>query len=179
MISKGAIKWFVRLKEPRTIESLISEIYGEATWFGCLFEREVADLLSFYELTKSFREFNTEDWTLNQLIKEVEKRQFLPDEQLSALRDAKEARNELVHRLIAKRLVISRADQEMFLAEIDALYFRVWNGHRLASRLKGQFASKVGITDAKIQKTLNRLKDEAKIEDENIRRLIGDEPDEA
>jgi len=56
MSSKGAIKWLARLKEPRTIESLICEIYGEATWFGCLFEREVADLLNFYELTKSLRE---------------------------------------------------------------------------------------------------------------------------
>lgn len=178
MSSKGAIKWLARLKKPRTIESLIAEIYGEATWYGCLFEREVADLLNFYEVTKSLREFNTEDWTLNQLIKEVEKRQFLPEEQLSTLRAAKEARNELVHRLIAKRLVISRADQEMFLTEIDALYFRVWSGHRLASRLKMQLASELGITDTKIQKKVNRLIDEAKIEDENIRRLIGDEPNE-
>jgi len=178
MSSKGAIKWLARLKEPRTIESLICEIYGEATWFGCLFEREVADLLNFYELTKSFREFTTEDWTLNQLIREVERRQLLPEEQLSALRDAKDARNELVHRLIAKKPVISRADQELLLAEIDSLYFRVWNGHRLASRLKKHFASQLGITDAKIQKTLDRLEDEAKIEDENVRRLIGDEPNE-
>jgi hypothetical protein len=179
MSSKGAIKWLARLKEPRTIESLILEIYGEATWFGCLFEREVADLLNFYELTKGFREFNTEDWTLSALIREVEKRQFLPAEQLAVLRNAKDARNDLIHRLIAKRLVVSRADQEIFLAEIDALYFRVWNGYRLASRLKEHIASQLGVTDAKIQKTIDKLKNEAKIEDENIRRLIGDEPDEA
>ena len=179
MSSKGAIKWLARLKEPRTIESLISEVYGAAAWYGCLFEHEVADLLNFYEMMKSFQEFNTKDWTLNQLIKEVEKRHFLTEEQLSALSDAKDARNELVHRLIAKRLVVSRADQEIFLAEIDALYFRVWSGHRLASHLKQHFASEVGFTDAKVQAAVNRLKDEASIEDENIRRLIRDEPNEA
>jgi len=43
---------------------------------------------------------------------------------------------------------------------------------------KKHFASQLGITDAKIQKTLDRLEDEAKIEDENVRRLIGDEPNE-
>ncbi len=179
MSSKGAIKWLARLKKPRTLESLISEIYGEATWFGCLFEREVADILNFYELTKTLREFNTEDWTLSQLIKEIEKRQFLSDKQLSVLRDAKDARNELVHRLIAKKLVISRADQELLLAEIDALYLRVWRGHRLASTLKKDFASKVGITEAFIQKRMDKLVSEAKIEDENTRTLIGDEPDVA
>jgi hypothetical protein len=89
MSSKGTIKWLTRLNEPRTIESLLSEVYGEAVWFGCLFEREVADLLNFYELLKTFCEFNTEDWTLNALIKEVENRKFLPEEQLSTLRDAK------------------------------------------------------------------------------------------
>ncbi len=177
MSSKGAIKWLVRLKEPRTIESLISEIYGEATWFGCLFEREVADVLNFYEITKTGREFNTEDRTLNQLINEVEKRHFLSKEQLSTLHDAKEARNELVHRLIGKKLVISRVDQELFLARIDALYFRVWRGHRLAVAIKEQLASKFGVTKSSIQKKVNRLKREAEIEDENIRRLIGDKPD--
>ena len=50
MSSKGAIKWLARLKEPRTVESLITEVYGEAAWYGCLFEREVADVLNFYEL---------------------------------------------------------------------------------------------------------------------------------
>jgi Mn-dependent DtxR family transcriptional regulator len=179
MSSKGAIKWLARLKEPRTIESLISEVYGEATWFGCLFEREVADVLNFYELTNTFHEFNTEDWTLNQLIKQVENRQFLSTEQLSALRDAKNARNELVHRLIAKKLVVSRADKEFFLAEIDALYIRVWRGHRLAVGLKEHLASKLGITKASIQKKVDKLKNEAKIEDENIRKLIGDEPNVA
>lgn len=176
MSSKGAIKWLARLEKPRTIESLISEVLGEAAWFGCLFEREVAEVLNFYELSRTLREFNTKDWSLNQLIKEVAKRRFLSVEQLSALRDAQEARNELVHRLIAKKLVISRADQELLLGEIDALYFRIWRGHRLAVAIKEQLALKLGITKTSIQKKVEKLKNEAKIEDENIRRLTGGEP---
>jgi hypothetical protein len=177
MSSKGAIKWLARLKEPRTLESLISEIYGEATWFGCLFELEVADILNFYEITKTGREFNTEDWSLNKLIKEVEKRKLLSPEQLSTLRDAQDARNKLVHRLVAKKPIISRIDRELFLSEIDVLYFRVWRGYKLASAAKEHFASTLGITKKSIQKKINKLKDEAKIEDENIRRLIGGEPE--
>src|SRR5205814_7424654 len=125
MSSKGAIKWLARLREPRSIESLISEIYGEAAWYGCLFEREVADLLNFADLSHNPLEamtrdlFNTEDWTLNQLLKELAKRD-VPEEHLAMLRDGKDARNELVHRLIATRCVISKADKELFLAQIDA-----------------------------------------------------------
>ena len=177
--SKGAIKWLARLGQPRTIESLILEVYGEATWYGCLFEREVADLLSFYELSKSLREFNNDDWTLNQLIKEVEKRQFLPEEHLSILRDAKSARNELVHRLIAKKLIFSRTDKEMLLAEIDALYLRIWGGYQLVSWHKKHFASVMGIADEAIKRTATRLHAEAKIADENVRKLIGNEPQDA
>src|SRR5215475_7883220 len=134
-----------RLSEPRTIESLILEIYGEAAWYGCLFEREVADLLNFADLSHNPLEammrkpFNTEDWTLNQLLKELEKRD-LPEEHLTMLRDGKDARNELVHRLIATRCVTSRADKELFLAQIDALYFRVWRAFRFVRDLKKQCA---------------------------------------
>lgn len=128
MSSKGSIKWLARLRQRRTLESLISEIYGEATWYGCLFEREVADLLNFANLfhnpleARMREQFNTEDWTLNQLLKELAKRD-LPEEHLTMLRDGKDARNTLVHRLIATRCLTSRADKELFLAEIDALYF--------------------------------------------------------
>src|ERR1051326_8597647 len=102
MTSKGAIKWLERLKEPRSIESLITEVYGEAAWFGCLFEREVADLLNFFEMARdSFgaitkRGFNTDDDTLSTLLKAVESRKILSAEQCDILNDGKEARNELV-----------------------------------------------------------------------------------
>jgi hypothetical protein len=183
MSSKGVIKWLARLREPRTIESLISEIYGEATWYGCLFEREVADLLNFADLSHHPLEammrqpFNTEDWTLNQLLKELAKRDF-PEEQLTMLRDGKDARNELVHRLIATRCVISRADKELFLAQIDALYYRVWRAYRYVRDLKTQCASKIGVTDDRIKEILRQKREEARMEDENLKHLLGEDPDE-
>src|SRR6266498_1978204 len=112
MSSKGAIKWLARLQEPRSIESLISEIYGEATWYGCLFEREVADLLNFADLSHNPLEammrkpFNTREWKLDELLKEVEKRD-LPEKHLKMLHDGRDARNELVHRLIGTRYLTS------------------------------------------------------------------------
>lgn len=183
MSSKGAIKWLCRLEQPRTIESLITEVYGEATWYGCLFEREMADLLNFFEFDRDPLEalthdlFNTEDWTLNQLLKEISKRQFFPEDQLAVLRDGKDARNELVHRLIATRLVISQTDKELFLAEIDRLYFRVWKAHRLALDIKKQLAAKVGVTDERIQSIVRRKEEEARIEDENLRQLLDSDSD--
>lgn len=176
--TKGAIKWLERLKEPRTIGSLISEIYGEAIWFGLLFEREVADILNFYELSRlSFEEFTTEEYTLARLIKEVESRQIVEQEQLATLRDAKEARNALAHRLLSNKLVVSRTEREMLLAEIDALYFRVWRGYKMASAIKWHFAAQIGVTEERITAKREKLMAEAEIEDENIRLLIEESPD--
>jgi len=183
MTSKGAIKWLARLERPRCLDSLISEVYGEATIFGCLLEREVADLLNFYEMGRDplqailNGEFNTEDWTLNVLLKELAKRK-IPDEQLSILQDGKEARNELVHRLIATKLVVSRADKELMLAQIDALYFRIWKAHRLARDLKKHFAGKLGVSEDRINDMIKKKQEEARIEDENIRQILGHGPDE-
>ena len=183
MSSKGAIKWLARLQEPRTIESLISEIYGVATWYGCLFEREVADLLNFADLFHNPLEammrkpFNTRDWTLDQLLKEVSKRD-LPEDHLTMLRDGKEARNELVHRLIATRYITSRADKELFLAQIDGLYLRVWRAFRFARDLKKQCAEKVGVTDQRVKEMLRQKREEARIEDENLKQLLGEDPDQ-
>lgn len=120
MKSKGALKWLEQLGEPRSLESLITEVYGKAAWFGCLFEREVADMLNFYNLASDpiqslTREpfNNTPEWTLNRLVKEVKKRGFLDKEHLDLLDDGHEARNELVHRLVATEIVISNSDKEM------------------------------------------------------------------
>jgi hypothetical protein len=182
MSSKRAIKWLARLREPRSIESLISEIYGEAAWYGCLFEREVADLLNFADLSHNPLEamtrdlFNTEDWTLNQLLQELAKRD-LPAEHLTMLRDGKDARNELVHRLIATRCVISTADKELFLAEIDALYFRVWRAYRFVRDLKKQCAAKIGVTDERVNEIVRRKREEAQMEDDNLKNLLGEDPD--
>jgi hypothetical protein len=123
--------------------------------------------------------FNTEDFTLNDLIKQVQKRKILPDEELALLRDGKDARNELIHRLVAKRAIPSRADRELFLAEIDALYARIWTAHRLACELKKQFAAAVGLTEDRVAEMLRQRQEEARIEDENIRRLIGEEGNDA
>jgi hypothetical protein len=181
MSSKGAIKWLQRLEQPRTLESLITEVYGEATWFGCLFEREVADFLSFYELSRDPVEalirgnFNTEDWSLNELLKEISKRKILTDDQFKILDRGRHARNELIHRLVAKRILPSRADKELYLAEIDELYFDVWKAHRMARDLKEHFAAKVGVTEERVNEILQRKREEGRIEDENIRRLLGDD----
>src|SRR6266540_3325011 len=105
MTSNGALKWLERLKHPRSLESLISEVYGEAASFGCLFEREVADMLNFLDLAADpiaavmKKPYDTQDWTLNQLVKEVKKRGILSDEHAAILDDGREARNELIHRL--------------------------------------------------------------------------------
>lgn len=179
MSSKGALKWLERLKRPRSLESLISEVYGEAAWFGCLFEREVADILNFLDLASdpiaslTRKPFDTQDWTLNQLVKEVKKRGILSDGHAAILDDGREARNELVHRLVATDLVVSTADKEILLAKIDGLYLRVWNAHRLASGIKKQLAERVGFTEAKASEAVRKLKDEARIEDENVRRILG------
>ncbi len=183
MSTKGAIKWLARLREPRTIESLISEIYGEAAWYGCLFEGEVADLLNFADLSHKpleamMREpFNTEDWSLSQLLKELAKRD-LPEDHLTMLRDGKDARNELVHRLIATRCVASRADKELFLAQIDALYFRVWRAYQFVRDLKQQYAAKIGVTDERINEILRQKREEAEMEDHNLKHLLGEDPDD-
>jgi len=123
-------------------------------------------------------EFNTEDWTLNKLLKEVTKRPILLNDQLSVLQDAKEARNELIHRLIATKLVLSRADKELMVAQIDRLYLRIWKGHRLARDLKKHFASKLGVSEDRINEIVKARQKEAAIEDENIRQIVDEGPDE-
>lgn len=175
MESKGALRWLSRLDQSRTIESLISEVYGEAAFYGCLFEGEVADLLNFYELKRTFKEFKTEDISLSGLIKEVGKRGILEEKEMGILMDAKDARNELIHRLIAKKSLVSKVDREMFLAEIDALYFRIWRGHHLASFLKEHFAAEIGITKEVLEAEKSRRMEEGAIEDEYIRNLLGDD----
>ena len=184
MSSKSALKWLKRLEQPRSIESLISEVYGEAALFGCLFEREVADMLNFLDLASDpisalkKAPFDTRDWTLNQLVKEVKKRGVLPKEHLDLLDDGREARNALVHRLIAEELIVSTSDKEMLIAKIDGLYRRVWAAHRVASSIKMQFAARVGLTEEKANEAIRRLEEEARIEDENIRQLLGSEDEE-
>lgn len=178
MESKGALKWLSRLEQPRTIESLISEVYGEAAFYGCLFEGEMADLLNFYELKRTFKEFKTEDISLSGLIKEVGKRGILEEKEMLILTDAKDARNELIHRLITKKPLVSKIDREMFLAEIDSLYYRIWCGHHLASFLKEHFASEIGITREVLDAEKERRMDEGAIEDEYLRCLLGDDPKE-
>ncbi len=185
MSSKGALKWLDRLKRPRSLESLISEVYGEAAMIGCLFEREVADMLNYLDLAADpvswlmKKPWDTQDQTLNQLVKEVKKRGILSDEQAALLDDGREARNELVHRLVAAELVVSVSDKEMFLAKIDGLYLRVWKAHRLASGIKKQMAGRVGLTEAKAIEATRKLKEEARIEDENIRKILSLDEDQS
>lgn len=178
MDSKSVLKWLSRLEQPRTIESLISEVYGEAAFYGCLFEGEMADLLNFYELKRTFKEFKTEDISLSGLIKEVGKLEILEEKEMFILTDAKDARNELIHRLITKKPLVSKIDREMFLAEIDSLYYRIRRGHHLASFLKEHFASEIGITREVLYAEQKRRMDEGAIEDEYVSSLLGAEPKE-
>ena len=173
MESKGALKWLQRLEEPRTIESLISEVFGEAVFYGCLFENEVADFLNFHELGHSFKEFDTESFTLSVLIKEVDKRCVLEGDEMLTLTDAKNARNELIHRLVTKKPLFSQIDREMFLAEIDALYFRILKGYELACALKKHSASQFGITEEFLLAEAERRKSEATMDDDDVKRLLG------
>jgi hypothetical protein len=178
--SKGTQKWLARLKQPRTHESLITEVYGEATWHGALFEGRIADILNYFELRQNPLKavFNTDDWSLNQLLKEIAKRKFLSDESFSILDDGRQARNELIHRLIAKRVTgFSTADKEMLLAAIDRLYFRIWRANKMAHEILKQLADAVGFTEERVQDTVRKMKEEAQIEDGNLRHLLGDDFD--
>ena len=101
----------------------------------------------------------------------------LPEEHLAMLRDGKDARNELVHRLIATRCVISKADKELFLAEIDTLYFRVWRAYRFIRDLKKQCAAKIGVTNERVNEIVRRKREEAQMEEDNLKNLLGEDPD--
>ncbi len=178
--SKGTRKWLARLEQPRTIDSLITEVYGEAAWCGTLFEGQVADILNFFEMGQNPLKavFNTDDWGLNQLLKQVAKRKFISGDDFAILDDGRLARNELIHRLIATRLTgLSTADKEIFLAEIDRLYFRIWRANKMATHFKKQLADRVGIKEKHVEDTLRQMKEEARIEDENLRHLLGDDFD--
>lgn len=178
MSSQGAAKWLKRLEHPRSIDSLISEVYGEAAFYGCLFEREMADTLNFLDLGGNpiaalvQEPFNTEDWTLDKLLKEVKKRGVLEGDHFTLLNDGREARNELIHRLLGAELVVSNADKEMLLARIDALYLRIWKAYRFTNSLKKQLAAKVSFTEEKANAAMRDLQEKARIEDENLRRIL-------
>lgn len=179
MNSALTVKWLARLVRPRTIDSLISEVYGEAALRGGLYEREIADLLNFYDLAEApvasmLREpFNTDDWSLSALLKEVKKR-GLPPDLFKVLDDGKDARNELVHRLIGTELVTSRVEKEMFIERIAGLFLRLWRAQKLATDLKMKYGEKLGITEGRLREALRKRKEEARIEDENINRILGD-----
>lgn len=179
MTTKTTVAWLARVGEPRTIDSLILEVYGETVFYGCLFEQNVADLLNYYEsavdLIGSLGKplYDTRRYSLNQLIAEVEKRGFLTDEQLTIFREGREARNESVHRLIGVELVISTTEKELLVEKIAALQFRIWRASKFSAKLRDQFAEKVGVTSEKMQQLKIRLTEEARVEDENIRRILG------
>jgi len=183
MNSALTLKWMDRLERPRSIDSLISEVYGEAALYGSLYEREIADLLNFYDLAEHgaasmLREpFNTDDWGLSALLKEVKNRGIPPD-LFKILDDGKEARNELVHRLIATELVISRADKEMLIDRIAGLFLRIWRAHKLATDLKKKYGEKLDITEQKLEEAVQKRKEAARIEDDNIQRILGDTQNE-
>jgi hypothetical protein len=166
--SELSITWLARLSHSRSIDSLILEVYGETVFYGCLFEKEVADLLNYYDLTKNpvaslvSEPFDTNKQTLSKLLEQIRDRNFLSIDQLKALTDGRDARNELVHRLIATEIVISRADKEKFILKIAALFLRIRKAHKLATDLKISFAAKVGISELGIQEKLMEMKQESK-----------------
>lgn len=184
MNSELSMQWLARLGRSRSIDSLISEVYGEAALYGGLYEREVAVLLNFYDLADRGaasllrKPFNTDDWSLSDLLKEVEKR-GLPPELFGILDDGKDARNELVHRLIATELVISRVEKEMLIEKIARLFFRIRRAHKLATELKMKYAELTVVSEEKILSEMKKLKEAAQIEDENIRRILGESPSDS
>jgi hypothetical protein len=76
--------------------------------------------------------------------------------------------------IIGKKLVVSKTDMELLLADVDGLYFRIWKAHRLASKKKKGFAGEIGVTEEKINKLVKDQIAQAQIEDENTRRLLGE-----
>jgi hypothetical protein len=174
--SKGALKWLARLEKPRSLDSLISEVFGEAVLFGGLFEREVADFLNFYEFDRNplewmVKEPITTKIHLSELIKKA-KQCGLPTEACECLADGNAARNELVHQVFGKSIVMSGADKEMLLAEIDALCFRIWHAFKLARDLKKTYAARIGVLESDVSETVAKLRREAEIEDQNVERIL-------
>ena len=123
-------------------------------------------------------EFNPDDCSLSELLNKVASRKFLTDEQYFLLDDGKKARNELVHRIVARRFVFSNADKELFLADIDGLYSRIVKAYCLARDLKKYFAAKLGVSEVGIGEIVRKKQEEAKIEDESIKQLLRNMPDE-
>ena len=144
-----------------------------------MYEREVALLLNVYDLAEHgvvsmlSEPFNADDWTLSQLLKEVKKRGAPPD-LFQVLDDGKGARNELVHRLIGPGYLISTVDKEMFIDRIAGLYYRIWRALKVATDLRIQYCEEVGFSEEKQQEKLRRMKEEARIEDEFIKRILND-----
>src|SRR6266567_1043591 len=105
MSSQQIQQWLALLHRPRTIISLIMEVYGETAWWGCMFELQVADLLNWFCRSEAGEEprFRTRDGeegegrhSSTRLIKEIEEREFLSESEVAVLKDSKDARDELI-----------------------------------------------------------------------------------
>ena len=68
---------------------------------------------------------------------------FSPDI-IVELFDAKEARNRLIHGIVAQKMVVSSADQELLLAEIDENYSKVFRGYQIAQFGLEELAERIG-----------------------------------
>jgi hypothetical protein len=174
--SRIALKWLRLLEQPRTIQSLILEVYGEAALYGAQFELQLADILNFFEMRKGPETavFNTRKSRTSDLIKQIEDRKFVPEDVINAFKDGNDARNELIHRLLTKRLPgFSKSELEIFLSDVAHLHFRIWDANRYATSMKKQVAAQVGVTEERVENIMSKMKEEARLEDENLRRLLG------
>jgi hypothetical protein len=145
-------EWLARLHEPRTMTSLIMEVYGQTAWWGCMFELQIADLLNWYCRTETGEEprFRTREGDEGEgmhqaggIIAEIRKRKFLKDDELGFLVDGKDARDELIHRIVERKEIITQSDEERLLAEIIELRRRIIIGYQFAKERKVFYAKKV------------------------------------
>lgn len=173
-------KWLALLDEPRTLGSLIMEAYGDAVWRGCMFELQVADLLNWYCRAEpgeigGFRTRDEEEGegrqTISGLIKEIENRKFVSDG-ISVLKDAADARHELVHRLVERNEVNTQTDQQLLLSQILDLRRRIIIGYEFAKAGKMFYAKKIEeefeLPDDFFEKIIQRQKAEAEAADEDV-----------
>ena len=171
MSSHQVEKVLARLKEPRTELSLILETYGEATWLGCMLELQIADVLNWFlrsepEEDPHFRAGDSEAsdgrQSISQLIRELEKRKVLSMEHIAVLRDAADARHELIHRLVEKSPLITETDRRLLLSEIMDLRRRIYVGYELAKAGKIFYAEKVqqqvGLPTDFFERTIEQIK---------------------
>ncbi len=146
-----------------------------------MFELQVADLLNWFCRSEAGEEprFRTRDGeegegrhSSTRLIKEIEEREFLSESEVAVLKDSKDARDELIHRLVERNEVVTRTDHELLLSEIINLRSRIIMGYEFAKNRKVFYAKKVqeqlGLPDDFFDEIVKRQRVEAEAGEANV-----------